>query len=89
MIGSYDFIVSGYYDLNYDLRNYKFYLDIESKDFKALEKYFYDKVSKMGVSHSFIKASITNLFLSMLPLHDEDKDRQLALLLNAYKFYYN
>jgi len=89
LIGNYDFIVSGYYNLNHDLRNYKFYLDIETKGFKALEKYFYDKISKMGVSHSFIKASITNLFLSMLPLHDEDKNRQLALLLNAYKFYYN
>ena len=36
----------------------------------------------------FINASIVNLFISMLPLHGDDEDRQLALLLNAYKLFY-
>jgi hypothetical protein len=89
LIGNYDFIVSGFYNLSYDMDNYKFELGIEQEPRDNLIKYFYDKVDLIGVSKYFIKASITNLFLSMLPLHNEDKERQLALLINAYKFYYN
>ena len=43
----------------------------------------------MNVDVEFIKISIVNLFISMLPLHNEDKDRQIALLLNAYKLFYD
>ncbi len=89
LIGNYDFIVSGFYILKYDMNNYKFELNIEHENRDDLVKYFYDKVEATGVSKDFIKASITNLFLSMLPLHNEDKERQLAILVNAYKFYYN
>ena len=42
----------------------------------------------MNVDVEFIKISIVNLFISML-LHNEDKDRQIALLLNAYKLFYD
>ena len=89
LVGNYDFIVSGFYSLSYDLESYKFELDIEQENRDELIKYFYEKVDSMGITKDFIKASIANLFLSMLPLHDEDKERQLALLINAYKFYYN
>lgn len=89
LVGNYDFIVSGFYSLNYDLKNYKFVLEIEQENRDKLITYFYDKVDLLGMSKKFIKASIANLFLSMLPLHNEDKERQLALLINAYKFYYN
>lgn len=89
IIGNYDFIVSGFYNLKYDLNNLSFELDIQSSKSKSLEEYFYEKCIDLGVSKKFIKASITNLFLSMLPLHDEDENRQIALLLNAYQFYFN
>jgi hypothetical protein len=89
LIGNYDFIVAGFYSLKYDMNNYKFELNIEHETNENLVKYFYHKVESIGVSKDFIKASIANLFLSMLPLHDEDHERQLALLLNAYIFYYN
>lgn len=89
LIGNYDFIVSGFYNLKQDLNNLTFEFDVQSDDRKLLKEYFYNKCESLEVSKTFIKASITNLFLSMLPLHDEDKNRQIAFLLNAYQFYYN
>ena len=89
LIGNYDFIVAGFYKLNYDLDTHNFDFSVDNNLSKSLENYFYFKVTSLGVSKIFIKASIANLFLSMLPLHSEDKDRQVALLINAYKFYYN
>ena len=89
LIGNYDYIVTGFYKLNYDIDQLNFEFDIISKKTEKLENYFYDKCLDLNIPKQFIKASITNLFLSMLPLHNEDSDRQIALLLNAYKFYYN
>ena len=89
LIGNYDYIVAGFYNLerNDIEQSYKFSLQHPSRD--LLRKFFYDKLEEMEVSVEFINASIINLFISMLPLHNEDKDRQIALLLNAYKLFYD
>ncbi len=89
MIANYDFIVTGFSNITYDLEKNIFEFNIEKSDFANIDKYFYKKSSDIGVSKSFLKASVTNLFLSMLPLHDDDKSRQLSLLINSYKFYYD
>ena len=68
-------------------QSYQFTLQHHSRD--ELKNYFYVKVEEMGISKEFINASIVNLFISMLPLHNEDEDRQIALLLNAYKLFYD
>lgn len=89
LIGNYDYIVTGFYNLKADLTNYNFEFTLEHPKRDALEIFYFKKVKELNVEEKFIKASIANLFLSMLPLHNEDQNRQLALLLNAYQFYYN
>ena len=88
LIGNYDYIVTGFYDLSLDMKNYVFKFKLHNKNSNELKDYFYNEVEKLNVNSSFIKSSITNLFISMLPLHKEDRERQIALLLNAYRFYY-
>ena len=89
LIGNYDFIVTGFYNLDFDLTKYIFNFSIEKPVSNELKKLYYHKVNDSGLSPNFVKSAITNLFLSMLPLHKEDKKRQLAFLINAYKFYYD
>ena len=88
LIGNYDYIVAGFYNLKIDSKNLDFSFGLQAPKRPALYKYFYHKCETIGVTKEFIRASITNLFLSMLPLHSEDKNRQIALMLNAYLFYY-
>ena len=89
LIGNYDFIVTGFYDLKCDLNQYIFDFKLAKHVSEDLSSNFYKNAEKLGLNKSFIKSGITNLFLSMLPLHKESKERQLAFLINAYKFYYN
>lgn len=87
IIGNYDYIVTGFYDLKI-IESNKFLFSLQHKRRQDLEKYFFECCEQIGVSKEFIKSSITNLFISMLPLHSEDKERQTALLSNAYLIYY-
>lgn len=87
IIGNYDYIVTGFYDLNIIESNI-FHFSLQHNRRQNLEKYFFECCEGLGVSKEFIKSSITNLFISMLPLHNEDKERQTALLLNAYLIHY-
>ena len=89
LIGNYDFIVTGFYDLECDLNHYIFDFKLAKHVSHELSSNFYDNAEKLGLNKSFVKSGITNLFLSMLPLHKESKERQFAFLINAYKFYYN
>jgi hypothetical protein len=89
LIGNYDYIVTGFYNLEVNQKelNFEFSLQHEAKN--SLKEFFYNKVEEMKIDRSFIHTSIVNLFISMLPLHSEDKNRQIALLLNAYKLFYD
>lgn len=89
LIGNYDFIVTGFYDLKCDLNHYIFDFKLDEHVSDDLFIIFYDHAKNLGLSKGFVKAAITNLFLSMLPLHKESIERQYAFLVNAYKFYYN
>ncbi len=89
LIGNYDYIVTGFYNLERRKEDLNFNFSLHHKPRKSLNDFFYLKIEEMGVDKSFIDASIVNLFISMLPLHAEDEDRQIALLLNAYKLFYD
>ena len=89
LIGNYDFIVTGFYDLKCDLNDYIFDFKLAKHVSDDLITNFYDHAEKLGLNKTFVKSAITNLFLSMLPLHKESIERQYAFLINAYKFYYN
>lgn len=43
--------------------------------------------SEFGVSESQLYAMQIQLFLSMLPLHNDRPDRQLGFIGNAYRLY--
>ena len=89
LIGNYDYIVTGFYNLVKNDKELSFNFSLQHPSRDLLNSYFYTKVKEMNVDVEFIKISIINLFISMLPLHNEDEDRQIALLLNAYQLYYD
>jgi hypothetical protein len=43
--------------------------------------------SQFSITPTELYAMQTQLFLSMLPLHSDDKGRQQALLANAFRMY--
>lgn len=89
LIGNYDYIVTGFYSLKRHENTLNFDFSLHHKSKTSLKNYYYYKVEEINLDKKFINASIVNLFLSMLPLHSDDQNRQIALLLNAYKLFYD
>lgn len=84
VLGLYDFIIAGYFEI--DFKDYEIHFDIyENKKIKEIQDLFLEMFE--------IKANILalniHLFLSMLPLHNDNKQRQNALLANALRLYRN
>ena len=87
-IGCYDLIVSGCFDLEVK-ENYSFtfqlnmaeHIKIIQSEFLNLN--FFDKT----IQEHNIYSPLVHLFLSMLPLHSDDRHRQSALLANALRMY--
>ncbi len=86
-IGLYDFIISGYYRLetsdpyHYDLR---FVLDDR---LVAIQEKFREKRFIPQCSVADVLPLTVLLFLSMLPLHSDDRRKQQALFANALRLY--
>lgn len=84
-IGLYDFIISGCYSLEI-IDNYEINFEIKISDqVKNIQKIFYEVFEVNENLH----AIMIHLFLSMLPLHNDDRNRQYALLSNAFRLYNN
>ncbi|MCH1385954.1 MAG: hypothetical protein L7U61_06615 [Flavobacteriaceae bacterium] len=47
----------------------------------------FEYITQYGFSQQDLKWCLISLFLSMLPLHSDDNDRQITLLANAYDLY--
>jgi hypothetical protein len=90
VVGLYDFIIAGAYDLELTFSakqfnfNFNIHTDLRTKKIiKAFELYrFTNKLTANYVMHITIL-----LFLSMLPLHNENRKLQFALLANALRLY--
>jgi hypothetical protein len=87
IIGKYDFIMAGRFDYSeqspYDIK-FNVYSNVNCR----ITKYFIDKMSSLyNITTDTIYPIMINLFLSMLPLHNDDKLRQKALFANAIKLY--
>jgi len=83
IVGLYDFIISGEYflkQLDADNFSFEIFANIEKKN---LSKYFDKAVENYGFDISEIKLIEGLLFLTMIPLHSEDLDRQKAFYLIA------
>jgi len=82
-IGLYDFIISGYYKLDI-IQNYELNFELEiSQEIIEIQEIF----NKTFGTTDKLYAIMIHLFLSMLPLHSDNKNRQYALLANAFRLY--
>ncbi|MGX3043647.1 phosphotransferase [Helicobacter sp. T3_23-1056] len=92
VLGLYDFIVFGFYECDFgkssEFYEVQFRVEI-SKDIKAIWDIFLDCFADIAQNKDEILAIMCHLFLSMLPLHCDDKARQNALLANAYRIYFD
>ena len=88
IIGLYDFIIAGNYKVECDNNN-KFNFDIYRPDYiKEIQNQFLKtKINGISINQKSIFATMIHLFLSMLPLHKDDKKRQQALAANALRLY--
>lgn len=87
ILGLYDWIIAGYYDV--DITNRDITFDIaESSHHKETQQVFIELVENhFGVTAHNLYAMQIQLFLSMLPLHADDERRQKALFANAFRLY--
>ncbi|USD65155.1 aminoglycoside phosphotransferase family protein [Vibrio sp. SCSIO 43136] len=88
ILGMYDWIIAGQCDVTIDEHNIRFQI-FESPTHQAIQTMFIDMVAKeFALSEAELLAMQIQLFLSMLPLHSDDKKRQQALFANAFRLYH-
>lgn len=87
-IGCYDLIVSGCFDLEVK-ENYSFTFQLNmAEHIKIIQSEFLNlKFFDKTIQEHNIYSPLVHLFLSMLPLHSDDRHRQSALLANALRMY--
>ena len=89
-IGRYDLIISQRYNINFDLDSYCIDFELFDDNYQIIEESFksvYREHSLIQYTQKEINAITIHLFLSMLPLHSDSYDRQLAFIANAYRLY--
>jgi hypothetical protein len=88
IIGLYDFIIAGYYEINIESENQiNFQINISDSTKEIQEFFLNTKFNGQTIKHEFYINQLVHLFLSMLPLHSENIDRQYALMSNALRLY--
>ena len=87
ILGLYDWIIAGYYDVN--IEGNRIELNIaNSGQHKETQQAFIELVEQnFALTAKNLYAMQIQLFLSMLPLHADDKNRQKALFANAFRLY--
>ena len=91
ILGLYDFIVFGFYECEFSESSeyYEVRFRIETNEnLQEIQQIFLESALFKTCKNSEILAIMCHLFLSMLPLHSDDKSRQNALLANAYRIYF-
>ena len=87
IIGKYDFIMAGRFEYS-ESSKYDIKFNIYDNDNCRIVKYFLDRMSSLyNITTDTIYPIMINLFLSMLPLHNDNILRQKALLANALRLY--
>lgn len=92
IIGLYDFIISGAFDVNRishkNSDEYELTIYIDDR-IKSIQKIFLEKRFLGKFSPKEIMPITMLLFISMLPLHEDDSKRQMGLLATAIRIYKN
>lgn len=87
IIGMYDWIIAGFYDVDISNNTILFNIDEPSRQ-KIIQQRFIELIEEsFGVAPVSLIAMQIQLFLSMLPLHSDDERRQKALFANAFRLY--
>ena len=87
IIGKYDFIMAGRFEYS-ESSKYDIKFNIYDNDNCRIAKYFLDRMSSLyNITADTIYPIMINLFLSMLPLHNDNTIHQKALLANALRLY--
>lgn len=84
IIGRYDEIVANRYDAKVLKENYELSFS-EPETGKKLREEFVKILDQRGISLNHLYAEMIGLFISMIPLHSDSKERQLAFLVNALR----
>ena len=86
ILGLYDFIIAERYTLFFHDNNFEIQFPSQSENMKIQELF----LQIFSVNNKNIKelyASMIQLFISMLPLHKESKQRQMAIIANILRLY--
>lgn len=83
ILGNYDFINNGIFNLNYD-NDLNISLKIEAfEDYHSYQKLFQKHIEKNNFNYQLVRIYEASLFLSMLPLHIDYPKKVLAFILIA------
>lgn len=89
VIGLYDYIIAGRFSLEIELEKQSISLDIYSNNIVQAIQAAFLKRNFIGIEIASKQnfALMIHLFLSMLPLHVDNKKRQFALMANVFRLY--
>ncbi|WP_318493005.1 capsular biosynthesis protein [Photobacterium leiognathi] len=87
IIGMYDWIIAGNYNVDIHNNEIKLYIDGQEKQKKVQELFIEEIERRFNLNKYNLYAMQIQLFLSMLPLHADDSRRQNALFANAFRLY--
>ncbi len=83
IMGNYDYINSGLFDLNFD-NGLNISIDVQiSQHTNILKNNFIKKLNKSEFSYELVRLYEASLFLSMLPLHSDSPKKVMAFILTA------
>lgn len=91
VVGRYDLILSGRYSLNYDFQaRMAFEFDLPpDRDNEWMDSYIWSQsIGPVRFDQPEIKALLVLLFISMLPLHADNHERQMAFMANSLRLYH-
>jgi hypothetical protein len=87
ILGMYDWIISGYFNLTMENHEIKFEVSGLDKHSEVQKKYISLVCSSFNITPLNLYAMQIQLFLSMLPLHSDSPLRQKAFLANTFRLY--
>lgn len=87
ILGMYDWIIAGYFSV--DIQGSEISFELSGlKQHKTTQQFFIDLIEQeFGLTALNLYAMQIQLFLSMLPLHADDTNRQDALFANAFRLF--
>lgn len=86
-VGFYDLIIAGYYDLDIRGTDIHFLIEPDTYVWQVRDAFLGSRFGNINGDDPVLAAIAVQLFVSMLPLHQEDEKRQKAFIANAYRLY--